>query len=374
MRKLRKKAIKKTVFIILVLLLLTISSIAALEHFSAKPPLKALDQCHHIIGKAVDAEANIYSPKELEKANQLFEQARKELKVQSDRLFILRDYKKSIDLIAESVANAEESMLNTQNKKEKFDIDLKQKLENVSDKIEHFQSYYSHLPLNGNARKNFTNAKLKYLESKTAFERKAYHFVSKNLDEASRLISKSVQSAHSHLGSYFNDFPKWSKWYNETVAWTKNTGSTALVVDKFAHTCYVYKSGKRIKEFPAEFGPNWIGTKLYRGDKATPEGKYFVTKKKAGKQTIYYKALLINYPNEEDKARYFENAKNGRIPKRGFGNLIEVHGEGGKGVNWTQGCVALDNNDMDKVYDLIGNGAPITIVGSLRSLKEINGL
>ena len=120
-------------------------------------------------------------------------------------------------------------------------------------------------------------------------------------------------------------------------------------------------------------GPNWIGTKKYRGDKATPEGKYHVTKKKSRRQTKYYKALLINYPNDDDKVRYDANIKNGSIPKRGIGDLIEIHGDGGRGINWTDGCVALTNSDMDRLYELVSTGTPVTIVGSLRSLQEING-
>jgi len=65
--------------------------------------------------------------------------------------------------------------------------------------------------------------------------------------------------------------------------------------------------------------------------------------------------------------------RKGNIPRRGIGNLIEIHGDGGKGINWTDGCVALTNSDMDKLYGLVGVGTPVTIVGSLRSLKEING-
>ena len=109
------------------------------------------------------------------------------------------------------------------------------------------------------------------------------------------------------------------------------------------------------------------------GDKATPEGKYHITKKKSRPQTKYHKALLINYPNDDDKARYNAGVKKGSIPKRGIGNLIEIHGDGGKGRNWTAGCVALTDNDIDKVYELVGVGTPVTIVGSLKSLQEING-
>ncbi len=211
------------------------------------------------------------------------------------------------------------------------------------------------------------------MESKEAYERGDYKQVGVNLDVASQLITRSVAEAHNYLSDYFTSLSKWKRWADETIAWSKNNNAYAILVDKFAHKCYLYHDGKVKKEFTAELGPHWIGTKQYRGDKATPEGKYHVTKKKANPHTKYYKALLINYPNDEDKARYESNVRKGNIPRRGIGNLIEIHGDGGKGINWTDGCVALTNSDMDKLYGLVGVGTPVTIVGSLRSLKEING-
>jgi hypothetical protein len=51
--------------------------------------------------------------------------------------------------------------------------------------------------------------------------------------------------------------------------------------------------------------------------------------------------------------------------------LIEIHGGGGKGIHWTDGCVALENRDMDMLYRLVPVGCPVLIVGSLHSLDEV---
>ncbi len=59
---------------------------------------------------------------------------------------------------------------------------------------------------------------------------------------------------------------------------------------------------------------------------------YKIIEKKQNGQTKYYKALLLNYPNEDDKKRFLANKKNGIISKDAkIGNLIEIHGNGGKG-------------------------------------------
>jgi murein L,D-transpeptidase YafK len=105
---------------------------------------------------------------------------------------------------------------------------------------------------------------------------------------------------------------------------------------------------------------------------ATPEGMYKVTRKLEGSKTKYYKALLLDYPNEEDKARFREEIENGSLPRNAkIGGLIEIHGDGGKGIDWTEGCVALTNKEMDIVYRLAKVGTPVTIVGSIVDLHNV---
>ena len=78
----------------------------------------------------------------------------------------------------------------------------------------------------------------------------------------------------------------------------------------------------------------------------------------------YYKALALNYPNDEDRAEFDRLRRAGRIPRgTSLGGLIEIHGEGGRGRDWTKGCVALANQDMDDLFRRIGVGTPVTIVG-----------
>lgn len=358
---------------LLVIILLLGLTTGILLAISAKPPVETISSTQDEISRARDVEAEKYAPKLLVSAESSLQQAMNEWKYQNDRWFVARDYEKMLLLAIEARQLAGQAIEKALHVKDSLQSGLSDKLHAVGHKLDHFQEYYAHLPLSGTTRQNFTAAKLRYLESKEAYERGDYNKVGLNLDVASQLISKSVTEAHNFLADYFDDLPKWRRWADETLAWSRNNNASVILVDKFAHKCYVYHDGKLVKEFQAELGPNWIGTKKYRGDKATPEGKYHITKKKAGRQTKYYKALLINYPNDEDKARYQYNVKNGNIPKRGIGNLIEIHGDGGKGINWTEGCVALTNSEMDRLYDMVSVGTPVTIVGSMRSLKEING-
>jgi lipoprotein-anchoring transpeptidase ErfK/SrfK len=340
---------------------------------ASKPPVYAITICQTELSRAREVEADRYAPEMLVSAESTCQLALNEWKYQNMRVFFVRDYDQMIGLATQATSKAREATELALHIKDSLESGLSSQLTAVSHKIDHYDNYYSHLPLSGTTRQNFTSAKLRYLESKQAYERGDYKQVGKNLDVASQLITKSVAEAHSFLSDYFVSLSKWKRWADETINWSRNNSAYAIVVDKFAHKLYVYKDGKVKKEFNAELGPNWIGAKQYKGDKATPEGKYHITKKKNRHQTKYYKALLINYPNDEDQVRYNANVKKGNIPKRGIGNLIEIHGDGGRGINWTDGCVALTNNDIDRVYELVGVGTPVTIVGSLRSLQEING-
>jgi hypothetical protein len=81
---------------------------------------------------------------------------------------------------------------------------------------------------------------------------------------------------------------------------------------------------------------------------------------------------LLDYPNKDDIRRFSQDKSNGTLPgSADIGGHIEIHGEGGRGNDWTDGCIALNNRDMDILYNLTAEGARVTIVGSLKPLEEI---
>jgi len=105
---------------------------------------------------------------------------------------------------------------------------------------------------------------------------------------------------------------------------------------------------------------------------ATPEGMYKIIKKLEKSKTKYFKALLLDYPNETDTKEFRQEIVNGTLPKTSrIGGLIEIHGSGGRGIDWTEGCIALTDPEMDLIYKIARIGTPVTIVGSLTDLKGI---
>ena len=134
-----------------------------------------------------------------------------------------------------------------------------------------------------------------------------------------------------------------------------------VLVVKSESKLYLLKNEKTIGEFKAAFGANPKGHKQQEGDERTPEGEYILDYKKS--DSAFYKAIHISYPNEKDKKRAKEAGVNP-------GGLIMIHGQkNGLGwfswltqnFNWTDGCVAVSNSDMDKVWESVNVGTPIEI-------------
>jgi len=182
--------------------------------------------------------------------------------------------------------------------------------------------------------------------------------------DSSEIVHKAWRDLHARFGEPRN-LALWRSWVAETVAQSRRDGEHAIVVDKLKRKLHVYRSGSRIATLDAELGAKGLRQKMHSGDQATPEGRYRVVQMKAGRNTIYYKALLINYPNDADRARHALAKRTGQAPLRSHpGNLIEIHGDGGQGRDWTDGCVALTNRDMDFVFARSRVGTPVTIVGT----------
>lgn len=184
--------------------------------------------------------------------------------------------------------------------------------------------------------------------------------------------SDLLKQSREFLITYFQNFKNWQNLASTAIAQSRQKKEYVIIVDKIAEELMLFHEGNQIKSYQVELGQNWIGDKSFEGDKSTPEGAYFVNSKKQGRQTNYYKALGINYPNELDKKRFSDQKSNGTIKASGrIGGLIEIHGDGGKGYHWTDGCIALKNEDMDVVFRLVDVKTSVIIVGSLRPLEEI---
>ena len=134
-----------------------------------------------------------------------------------------------------------------------------------------------------------------------------------------------------------------------------------VLVVKSESRLYLLSDGKELASFKVAFGANPEGHKQEQGDERTPEGRYILDHKNPNSK--YYKSIHISYPNPQDR----ESAR-----KRGVdpGGDIMIHGQrnGYEGLstfaqlfNWTDGCIAVTNPEMDIVWDAVRTGTPIEI-------------
>lgn len=187
-------------------------------------------------------------------------------------------------------------------------------------------------------------------------------------ERAERAVREAaeVREAALSLASRYTDPGRvqlWRRWVDDTLAGSRRTGGKAIIVYKERHLLALYDDGKPVRSYHADMGYNMVHPKQRAGDSATPEGQYKIIDRKS--TSTYHKALLLNYPNRADRKRFEQARKSGGLPRRASpGGLIEIHGEGGRGKDWTRGCVALSNADMDDLFRRVDEGTPVTIVGS----------
>jgi murein L,D-transpeptidase YafK len=133
-----------------------------------------------------------------------------------------------------------------------------------------------------------------------------------------------------------------------------------VIVVKSERTLTLLAQGKAIRSYKVALGGRPIGAKQQQGDHKTPEGSYVLDRRNP--QSRYYKSLHISYPNEQDK---LDAAKRGVDPgdimihglPNGFGWLGRFHRE----HDWTDGCIAVTDTEMDEIWKLVPDGTPIEI-------------
>lgn len=134
-----------------------------------------------------------------------------------------------------------------------------------------------------------------------------------------------------------------------------------LVVFKAKRQMWAYQGEQLIKVYPIALGFNPIGHKQFEGDGKTPEGIYRINERNPN--SGYHKNLGVSYPNEADKAYA---ASQGKSP----GGLIKIHGlRNGTGAigkmhllkDWTHGCIAVTDEEVDELYQAVIHHAIIDI-------------
>lgn len=132
-----------------------------------------------------------------------------------------------------------------------------------------------------------------------------------------------------------------------------------VVVDKTARTLTLHAQGQPVRTITGiQLGDAPVGHKRFQGDERTPEGRYVIDW--ANPNSSYHLSLRISYPNAADRAYA---ASLGRNP----GGMIMIHGQpngtaGRLRGDWTDGCIALSNEEMEYVWQTVPSGTVIDIL------------
>lgn len=134
-----------------------------------------------------------------------------------------------------------------------------------------------------------------------------------------------------------------------------------VVVNKSERKLMLMQNGEELRSYRIALGGDPVGHKRQEGDQKTPEGRYVLDYKKP--DSSFYKAIHISYPNAADEA---QARKRGVSP----GGLIMIHGQkNGFGwlgsvsqqTDWTDGCIAVKNSEMEEIWQTVDLGTPIQI-------------
>ncbi|MBT1073522.1 L,D-transpeptidase family protein [Pelotalea chapellei] len=134
-----------------------------------------------------------------------------------------------------------------------------------------------------------------------------------------------------------------------------------ILIEKKERRLTLLSKGEVLKSYRIALGGNPIGPKERQGDNKTPEGTYVIAAR--NKDSRYHLSLHISYPNEKDKkrARELGVSPGGNIMIHGIKNGLSWVGDGHTEVDWTQGCIAVTDEEIEEIAKVARNGTLVEI-------------
>ena len=134
-----------------------------------------------------------------------------------------------------------------------------------------------------------------------------------------------------------------------------------VVVHKKERTLELFKNGSSIRKYKVALGAEPVGPKTQEGDHKTPEGIYVIDRR--NERSKFYRALHISYPNADDKSRAEKLgvSPGGDIMIHGLPNGFGWLGASHRVRDWTDGCIAVTDQEMDEIWKLVPDGTSIEI-------------
>ncbi len=325
------------------------------------PEVKLAEEQEHNLWRS---EAQIYAPAEYNRYRISFRQAKDELIKEKSRFVWFQDYRIAQSAFRDVLQAGyilQGKILEEKNKKKESTAE---QISSLKNRVETLKGLTEMINEGRLARKDLIKAELLLSEATNRYNNNDYLAAEDKIKNLSGFITAAEDTILPIFNRYADrsHINKWQRMADQTIAESKNRGIPVIIVNKSKRLLTLYQNGVPFKTYPIGLGRNGSLDKLRAGDNSTPEGEYRVIKKISASR--YHKALLINYPNEDDRKNFNRAKKKGLIPAgAGIGGLIELHG-GGKD-SMTYGCVAMDNDAIDSIFKLVPVGTPVTIVGAV---------
>ncbi len=151
--------------------------------------------------------------------------------------------------------------------------------------------------------------------------------------------------------------------YQNSQLFAQNTDNIDQIkIIKSERKLFTYSKGKLLKTYKISLGKNPIGQKLKEGDGKTPEGYYEVIAKNP--KSAYHLSLKISYPNSKqiEEAKKVSINPGGDIMIHGIRNGLGFIGKYHSLIDWTQGCIAVSNREIEEIYNSTSVGTKVEIL------------
>lgn len=134
-----------------------------------------------------------------------------------------------------------------------------------------------------------------------------------------------------------------------------------VLVEKKERTLQLLSKGKVIKTYKVALGGDPVGPKTRQGDHKTPEGVYILDSRNAHSQ--FYRSIHISYPSAGDRAAARRKGvpPGGDVFVHGLPNGYRWVGASHRLKDWTDGCIAVTDEEMDEIWSAVADGTPIEI-------------
>ena len=134
-----------------------------------------------------------------------------------------------------------------------------------------------------------------------------------------------------------------------------------IVIEKNAHRLTLLNHGSVVKTYRVCLGPHPVGAKDREGDGRTPEGIYTIDSRNANSH--FHRALHVSYPNAADiaRARRLGVSPGGAIMIHGMPNRWRLLGWAIQQTDWTAGCIAVTDDEIEEIWRMVPNGTIVEI-------------